>query len=83
MSIFTSTDNIFKTFKGAFTENFFVQQFRAHRKEALYCWQGKVSEVDFIFNNELKLHAVEIKSGESGKLKSLNIFKEKYTSQSF
>jgi predicted AAA+ superfamily ATPase len=76
---FLFDDDLFKTFKGAFTENFFLQEFKATRKERLYCWQGKTSEVDFIFQNSMSISPVEVKSGKSGKLKSLKVFKEKYT----
>lgn len=75
---FLYNDDLFKTFKGAFTENFFLQEFKANRKERLYCWQGKTSEVDFLFQNSVSISPVEVKSGKSGKLKSLNVFKEKY-----
>ena len=71
--------NLFKTFKGAFVENYFLQEFNAHRREEMYCWQGKSSEVDFLYCNEKsELVPVEVKSGESGKLKSLQFFAEKY-----
>ena len=79
LSIFLATEDLFKTFKGAFTENFFLQEFRANRKESLYCWQGKTSEVDFLYTNEAKLMPIEVKSGESGKLKSLHFFAQKYS----
>jgi predicted AAA+ superfamily ATPase len=76
---FLFDDDLFKTFKGAFTENFFLQEFKANRRERLYCWQGKTSEVDFIFQNSMSISPIEVKSGKSGKLKSLNVFKEKYS----
>lgn len=78
ISAFADKNELFRTFKGAFTENFFVQDFVSQRNESLYCWQGKTSEVDFLFNKEMDLFPIEVKSGESGKLKSLNVFSEKY-----
>ncbi len=78
ISVFSVEENIFKTFKGAFTENYFIQEFTAHREESLYCWQGKTAEVDFLFGREMEFFPVEVKSGESGKLKSLKVFSEKY-----
>ncbi len=78
---FMQEGSMFKTFKGAFTENFFLQEFRANRSEPLCSWTGKTSELDFLFQGKelLELWPIEIKSGESGKLKSLNIFFEKYS----
>ncbi|MEI8347038.1 MAG: AAA family ATPase [Pseudomonadota bacterium] len=78
LSTFLTENEIFKTFKGAFTENFFLQEFRSERSAHLYCWQGKNSEVDFLFNIESTLVPVEVKSGESGKLKSLGVFFDRY-----
>lgn len=76
---FSQPDDLFKTFKGAFSENFFLQEFRANRSESLYCWQGKTSEVGFVYHNNEGLFPIEIKSGHSGHMNSLNIFCEKYT----
>ncbi|MEK6626811.1 MAG: AAA family ATPase [Bdellovibrionota bacterium] len=78
LSTFLLKNELFKTFKGAFTENFFLQEFTSQRNKRLYCWQGKNSEVDFLYNEELTLVPIEIKSGESGKLKSLGVFSSKY-----
>jgi predicted AAA+ superfamily ATPase len=80
LSAFGNADELFKTFKGAIAENFFLQEFRAARSESLYCWQGKTAEVDFLFNKEMELYPVEVKSGKSGKLKSLSVFCQKYPS---
>ncbi len=78
-NVFVLTDNeVFKTFKGAFAENFFLQEFVSNNDSSLYCWQGAQSEVEFVFYNEEGLFPIEVKSGLSGKLKSLNIFAEKY-----
>jgi len=74
LSTFLNNEELFKTFKGAFTENFFLQEFKSSRHESLYCWQGNISEVDFLYNQEMNLMPIEVKSGESGKLKSLGLF---------
>lgn len=79
MGAFMKEHDLFKTFKGAFIENFFYQEFRSQRKEELYCWTGRNSEVDFLFTDEnMNLVPIEVKSGRSGKLKSLQVFSEKY-----
>lgn len=74
--------HFFKTFKGAFVENLFLQEFVSSRTQSLYCWQGRTSEVEFLFQNEKGLFPIEVKSGDSGKLRSLNVFAEKYEVQS-
>lgn len=79
LSVFSSRDPLFSTFKGAFAENFFLQDFVARRKESLFSWVGKMSEVDFLYTHEMSLYPIEVKSGESGKLKSLNVFASKYS----
>jgi uncharacterized protein len=78
ISAFSVESDLFKTFKGAFVENYFLQEFRSQRKEILYNWQSRSAEVDFVFQKNMQLCPIEIKSGESGKLKSLSVFCEKY-----
>lgn len=79
MGAFIAEPDLFKTFKGAFVENYFYQEFRSARKEELYCWVGRNSEVDFLYTDDsMNLIPVEVKSGSSGKLKSLQVFSERY-----
>jgi predicted AAA+ superfamily ATPase len=75
---FIVQDQLFTTFKGSFSENFFLQEFRAGRKESLYCWSSRTSEVEFVWQSEQGLFPIEVKSGMSGKLKSMNVFTAKY-----
>ncbi len=77
-SAFANDSALFKNFKGAFVENYFLQEFRSQRKEILYNWQSRSAEVDFLFQKNMNLIPIEIKSGESGKLKSLSVFCQKY-----
>src|SRR3989339_289146 len=81
LEAFMYEGSLFKTFKGAFSENFFLQEFRSNRSESFYSWLGKTSEIDFLFQDEIKMNfwPIEVKSGESGKLKSLNVFCEIYS----
>jgi len=78
VSTFLNPSDLFKTFKGAFSENFFLQEFYSQRKENLYSWQSNTAEVDFLYANENELCPIEVKSGESGRLKSLGVFCDKY-----
>lgn len=79
ISAFSIESDLFITFKGEFVENYFLQEFKALRSEELYSWVGKTAEVDFLYTTKkMELVPIEVKSGESGKLKSLQVFSEKY-----
>lgn len=67
----------FKTFKGAIAENYVAQEFTA-AGHGLFCWMGTHSEIEFLREVDGKIYPIEVKSGVSGKLKSLQVFSEKY-----
>lgn len=73
-------NNLFATFKGAFCENFVAQEFICKDQIQLYCWINNTSEVEFVRDFDGVVIPVEVKAGLSGKLKSLNIFSQKYKS---
>lgn len=61
-------------FKGAITENYIAQEF-AVKDISLYYWTyGKNAEVDFIIYNDDGIIPVEVKSGNSVKSTSLNLY---------
>lgn len=61
-------------FKGAITENYIAQEFAA-KDISLYYWTyGRNAEVDFIIYNEDGIIPVEVKSGNSVKSTSLNLY---------
>ncbi len=61
-------------FKGAITENYIAQEFTA-KDTSLYYWTyGRNAEVDFIIYNEDGIIPVEVKSGNSVKSTSLNLY---------
>lgn len=61
-------------YKGAITENYIAQEFRA-KDISLYYWTyGRDCEVDFIIYNDDGIIPVEVKSGESVKSPSLNAY---------
>ena len=61
-------------FKGAITENYIAQEFTA-KDTSLYYWTyGRNAEVDFIIYNEEGIIPVEVKSGNSVKSTSLNLY---------
>lgn len=71
---------IFDRYKGAFTENFVLQELISHKKEDLYYWtsQGN-AELDFIFQEKDQIYPIEVKSGKAKKAKSLWTYKERYS----
>ena len=74
-------NNLFVTFKGAFCENFVVQEFIAKTQAQQYCWINNTSEVEFVREINGMVIPIEVKAGLSGKLKSLNVFSQKYKSR--
>ena len=61
-------------FKGAITENYIAQEFIT-KDTSLYYWtHGRNAEVDFIIYNEDGIIPVEVKSGNSVKSTSLNLY---------
>ncbi len=76
-SIFLGND-LFATFKGAFCENYVAQEFIYSGSGPLHCWMKNTAEVEFVREIEGDVYPVEVKAGQSGKLKSLNVFAGKY-----
>jgi predicted AAA+ superfamily ATPase len=63
---------LFTEFKGAMTENFIAQELRAHGIEQLYYWTSSAkAEVDFVFERGGRVQAMEVKSGERFRIKSI------------
>lgn len=71
-------------YRGAMAEQFVGQEMAVSQKGELYYWdrQAKSSsaEVDYLAVVKGKIHPVEVKSGSSGRLKSLHLFLDTYRS---
>lgn len=61
-------------FKGAITENYIAQEFISKGTSLYYWTYGRNAEVDFIIYNEDGIIPVEVKSGNSVKSTSLNLY---------
>ena len=72
--------NLFAMFKGAFCENFVAQELRQATARTLYSWMHNTAEIEFMLEVDGQVLPIEVKSGLSGKLKSLNVFAQKYGS---
>lgn len=78
-ALYTEAD-LFSTFKGAFCENFVAQELTQAKGKSLYSWMSNTAEIEFMLEIDGKVLPIEVKSGKSGKLKSLNVFAQKYSS---
>jgi hypothetical protein len=66
------------TFQGALAENYVAQQL-AVRHPALFYWtSGNAAEVDFLFQTDDGVNAVEAKSGTNTRSRSLSVFTARY-----
>lgn len=61
-------------FKGAITENYIAQEFISKGTSLYYWTYGRNAEVDFIIYNDDGIIPVEVKSGNSVKSNSLNLY---------
>lgn len=79
LKIILEGNRMFQEFKGALTENFVASELIARASQKPYYWASTgIAEVDFLIEDEHKILPLEVKSGESGKKKSLLVFGEKY-----
>lgn len=72
-------NEIFNTYKGALTEQYFFQQIR-DKVDFVYYWSAENSrgEVDFVVQKEGKVIPIEVKAEENLRAKSLAAFVAKY-----
>jgi len=76
-------------FKGAVAEQFTGQEIKAYQspytKSELYYWGRKAksstAELDYLIEKDARIVPVEIKSGPTGRMKSMHIFIEKYSTK--
>ena len=69
---------LFQEFRGSLTENYVAQTMITQHDHLHYWTSGNVAEVDYIFRHEDKIYPLEVKSGTTGKKKSLLVYKDKY-----
>lgn len=73
-------DNIFVEYKGAFTEQFVMQQIVSKHTNSLFYYHPNNSEqeLDFITQQGSDIFAIEVKAEENLKSKSLKMFADEY-----
>lgn len=66
-------DSIFEEYKGAFTENFVLQQLSSVLEDSLYYFSADDSrqEIDFIFQNDTDIVPVEVQAKENLRAKAM------------
>ena len=73
-----SAGMIENTFIGFIAENYVAQAFSKNRRGLLYWTSEGTAELDFILQMDSDIIAVEVKTGERVKSRSLNMFANKY-----
>ncbi len=76
-------------FKGAVAEQFVGQELLAcqsqYTKSELYYWgrdsKNSTAEIDYLIEKRARIIPIEIKSGSTGRMKSMHLFIEKYRSE--
>ena len=74
--------NLLAIYRGAMAEQFVGQEMALSQKGDLYYWsrnaRSSTAEVDYISVQNSEIYPVEVKSGASGRLKSLHLFLQTY-----
>ena len=76
-TIFDETPSYMR-FKGAFTENYVLNELISSGKEPYFWHSGNTAEIDFMYERKGDLIPVEVKSAENTQAKSYKLFCQKY-----
>jgi uncharacterized protein len=78
--IILNQNTIMQEFKGAFTEQYVLQQLFLQKDLQVHYWASEAgkAELDFVVQNKGKITAIEVKAEENLKAKSLKEFVQKY-----
>lgn len=76
-TVFDETPSYIR-FKGAFTENYVLNELVSYGKEPYFWHSENTAEVDFIYENKGEIVPVEVKSAENTQAKSYKLFCQKY-----
>jgi predicted AAA+ superfamily ATPase len=73
-------NNLFTEYKGAFTEQYVMQQLKATKVDCIGYWTNNRStaEIDFMIQYDGEITPIEVKATENLQAKSFKIFYEKY-----
>lgn len=76
-TVFDETPSYIR-FKGAFTENYVLNELVSSGKEPYFWHSGNTAEVDFIYEDKGEIVPVEVKTAENTQAKSYKLFCQKY-----
>lgn len=74
-------NDLYIRFKGAFAENYVLNELRATGKEPFFWRSGNTAEIDFIYESKSRIIPVEVKSVDNTQAKSYKQFCRKYSPQ--
>lgn len=75
-SLMLTSNDVFKEFKGAFSENYVFEQLRTFDDLGIYYFSkdNSTQEIDFLVQTEKRIIPIEVKAEENLKSKSLSQF---------
>ena len=78
-----SGSQYFGQYKGAFTEQFVLQEMKALSNVPIYYWspEASIAEVDFVVQSKAQVIPIEVKAERNLRAKSLGLFVNKYSSK--
>lgn len=76
-TIINETD-LYIRYKGAFVENYVLNELKATGKESFFWRSGNSAEIDFVFEADGEMIPVEVKSADNTQAKSYRQFCRKY-----
>lgn len=80
--IILSTHKLFTEFKGALTENFVLQELKAHGISSIYYWRSlNTAEVDFLITLNSHFIPIEVKTGVDRNSRSLREYQKQNQAQ--
>ena len=74
-------NDLYIRFKGAFAENYVLNELRSTGKEPYFWRSGNTAEIDFIYESKSRIIPVEVKSADNTQAKSYKQFCRKYSPQ--
>jgi predicted AAA+ superfamily ATPase len=66
------------SYKGYVAENFVAQELYAAGVRALFCWEKRTAEIEFLLETASGIIPLEVKSGSVTQSKSLGVFENRY-----
>ena len=73
-----NADGLYVRYKGAFTENYVLNEFISNGIVPYFWRSGNTAEIDFIYENKGQIIPVEVKSADNTQAKSYRQFCKKY-----